>query len=199
MNSRSISFLTLGLTGLFAGSAAFAQQAPVGTEPVQPPAAEISAPARADRVVYSTQLPSVQQLTDMARAQGTTVINVNQTANDVTVTYRLNDNSTRVVSYQLLPDQNFNAPAAVQQQEQYVSQPPPPPPAQVQIVEVAPPPPTVVYRYYDRYDPFYSDPFWRPRVPISVNLGFGWGGYRGGYYGGHYYGRHHRHGGHRRW
>ncbi|MBA4138339.1 MAG: hypothetical protein C0518_13585 [Opitutus sp.] len=199
MNTRTLTFLSLGLAGLAVGASALAQDASIAAEQqVQPsPAAEIAAPARADRVVYSVQLPSVQQLTDMARAQGTTVVNVNQTSSDITVTYRLNDNSTRVVSYQLLPTQNSSAPVPGQA-EPFVSAPLPPPPAPVQIVEVAPPPPTVVYRYYDRYDPFYDDPFWRPRAPISVNLGFGWG-YRGGhYYGGHYR-HHHRSGHHRRW
>lgn len=198
MNSRTLILLTLGLAGSTAAGTAFAQDAQIGSTqpPTQAPAAEFAAPARPDRIVYATQLPSVQQLTDMARAQGTTVDSVNQTASDVTVTYRLNDNSTRVVSYQLLPAQNANPTAAGPvpgQSEPFVSAPFPAEPAPTQIVEVAPPPPTVVYRYYDRaYDPFYYDPFWRPRVPISVNLGLGWGWDSRG---GHYYGGHHRHGG----
>lgn len=151
------------------------------------------APAPADRIVHSVQLPSVQQLMDMARAQGTTVVNVDQTANAVTVTYRVSDNSTRTVSYQLLPTQGSPEYAP---QTQFAATPPPAP---VHVVEmVPPPPPTVIYRYYDRaYDPFYYDPFyWGRRAPISINLGFG--SYRGGYdypyRGGHYRHRprHHR-------
>lgn len=186
MNSRKL-LLTLGLAASLAGVAAVAQENPPEPQAVSGPAAEIAAPAPADRVVYSTQLPSVPQLMQMAQAQGTTVLNVNQTSAEVTVTYRLANNSTRTVSYQLLPTPTTTATSAEPVTPSVQS--PPPAPEPVQIVEVPAPETRVVYRYYDRYDPFYDDPFyWPRRAPISVNLGFGWDfGHR------HYRHRHHRH------
>jgi hypothetical protein len=193
MNSRTLTFVSLGLAGLLAGASAVAQETPIGAEQANPAnTQEIGAPAQADRVIYSIQLPTVQQLTQMAQAQGAALENVNQTNNEITATYRLGDNTTRTVSYQLLPAQG--APAAVAAPSTQVVSAPPPPTPSVQVVEVAPPPPpTVVYRYYDRYDPFYYDPFyWRPRVPVSINLGFGWSHHRG------HWGHRHGHWGHHR-
>jgi hypothetical protein len=139
---------------------------------------------RPDRIVYSGQLPSVAQLTQTAQAQGLTIANITQTAAEIAVTYRLQDNSTRTVSYQLLPTNGDGTAAIASAPVQTVVAPAP-----VQVVEVTEPAPTVVYRY--RYaDPFYYDPFyWGPPAPVSVHLGFGCGGhYR--YGGGHSY--HHR-------
>lgn len=190
MNTRTVSLFALGAASLFgAGVGALAADAPVAAPVDSAPVVSESLP-RPDRIIYSGQLPSVAQLTQTAKAQGLTVANITQTANEVAVTYRLQDNSTRTVSYQLLPT-NADGTAAVE----------PPPgnvavavtPAPVQVVEVTEPAPTVVYRY--RYaDPFYYDPFyWGPRAPVSVHLGFGFSSHRyGGYYGGH-----HHHG--RRW
>lgn len=193
MNSRKL-LVTLGVAASLAGVAAFAQENPPASSPAPAPAPEIAAPARAraDRIVYSTQLPSVPQLMQMAQAQGTTVVNVEQTDTEVTVTYRLGNNSTRTVSYQLLPAQTTNATSAEPVTPAVQTPPPAPPP--VQVVEVPAPETRVVYRYYDRYDPFYYDPFyWPRRAPISVNLGFGWD------FGHRHYRHHHRHHRWRHW
>ncbi len=189
MNTRSVFSFALGAAALLgAGSSVFAAETPAAAPVEAAPA--ITETPHPDRIIYSGQLPSVAQLTQTAKAQGLTVASITQTASEVAVTYRLQDNSTRTVSYQLLPT-NADGTAAVE----------PPPgnvavavtPAPVQVVEVTEPAPTVVYRYR-YYDPFYYDPFyWGPRAPVSVQLGFGFGGHRhGGYYGGH-----HHHG--RRW
>lgn len=189
MNSRKL-LVTLGVAASLAGVAALAQENAPESQNAPAPAAEISSPARADRVVYSIQLPSVPQLMQMAQAQGTTVLNVNQTSAEITVTYRLADNSTRTVSYQLLPAQATTATSA-EPITPVVQTPPPPPPAPVQIVEVPAPETRVIYRYYDRYDPFFDDPFyWPRRAPVSVHLGLGWDfGHRP--YRHHHYRHHH--------
>lgn len=177
MNAKSVSLFALGAVALFGAASVIAAEAPSAAAVTEP---EIVAPAvQPDRIIYSGQLPSVAQLTQTAQAQGLTIATISQTARDVTVTYRLANNSTRTISYQLLPDSGPAtvmpvAPAPVVETA----------PQTVQVVEYAPPP-TVVYRYYD---PYYYDPFYWPRVPVSVNLGFGWT-FRGGH-GGHHHGRH---------
>lgn len=194
MNSRKL-LVTLGVAASLAGVAVAQGNAPEPQSPPTPaPAAEIAAPAPADRIVYSTQLPSLPQLMQMAQAQGATVLNVNQTNSEVTVTYRLADNSARTVSYQLLPTQTTTATSAEPVATSVQTPPPAPPP--VQVVEVPAPETRVVYRYYDRYDPFYYDPFyWSRHAPLSVNFGFG-SGFGHGYYRRHYrshYSPHRRH------
>lgn len=179
MNTKSVSIFALGAAALVGAASACAADAPSAAPSSGEP--EIVAPAvPPDRIIYSGQLPSVAQLTQTAQAQGLTIANISQTARDITVTYRLANNSTRTISYQLLPDAGAAvmtepAPTVVQSA-----------PATVQVVEYTPPPPTVIYR---TYDPYYYDPFYWPRVPVSVNLGFGWG-FRGGRGYGHYHGRH---------
>lgn len=192
MNKRTLSLFGLGAASLLgAGVFAFAADAPAAA-PVEPAPVVGESSPRPDRIIYSGQFPSVAQLTQTAKAQGLTVANITQTESEVAVTYRLQDNSTRTVSYQLLPT-NSDGTAAVEPPPGHVAVAvtPAPAPAPVQVIEVAEPPPTVVYRY--RYaDPFYYDPFyWGPRAPVSVHLGFG-GHRHGGYHGGH-----HHHG--RRW
>lgn len=197
MNTKSIAFLVL-LSGSFLVCAHAIANEP---EPQASASAENFAPQppAAERTIYSSQLPSVDQLTQTARAQGLTIATINQAASEITVVYRLADNSTRTISYQLLPgamESGVVAPAPVSSATVIGAGEAPP----VEVVQVVPAPRTVVYRYYEPYDPFYSYPsYWRPRVPVSINLGFGWGGYYGGhhrFYGGH---RHYRHGGRRHW
>lgn len=194
MNTRFAFSFAFGAASLLgAGASAFAADAPVATAaPVEPAPIVAESQPRPDRVVYSGQLPSVAQLTQTAKAQGLTVASITQTAAEVVVMYRLQDNSTRTVSYQLLPT-NADGIAAVEPPPGNVAVAVTPAPAPVQVVEVAEPAPTVVYRYR-YYDPFYYEPFyWGPRAPVSVHLGFGFSSHRhGGYYGGH-----HHHG--RRW
>jgi len=180
MNTQSVSFFALGAAALIGAAGAFAAETPsAAAVPAAEPA--IVAPAvPADRIIYAGQLPSVAQLTQTAQAQGLAIAAIVQTARDITVTYRLTNNTTRTISYQLLPEAQPTAvmPASTAPVVETA-------PTTVQVVEYAPPPRTVVYRYYD---PYYYDPFYWPRVPVSVNLGFGWT-FRGGH-GGHYHGRH---------
>jgi hypothetical protein len=179
MNTKSRSFFALSAIALL--GAGVVASAADSTQAVAPaPVMANEAQPRPERIIYSSQLPSAAQLTQAAQAQGLAVATINQTASEITVTYRLQDNSSRTISYQLLP-------AAEASESTPVVAAPVQTQAPVQVVEMEPAP-TVVYRYYD---PYYYDPFYWSRAPISVNLGFGWG-YRGGYYGGHRWG-HHRH------
>lgn len=193
MNTRPVFSFALGAAALFGASAgAFAADAPASAAPAEPAPVVAESQPRPDRVVYAGQLPSVAQLTQTAKAQGLTVASITQTDSEVAVTYRLQDRSTRTVSYQLLPT-NADGTADIEPPPGHVAVAvtPAPEPAPVQVVEVAEPPPTVVYRYR-YYDPFYYDPFyWGPRAPVSVHLGFGFGGHRPHHHG-HF---HHR----RRW
>lgn len=185
MNIRTVSLFALGAMALCgAGARALAAEAPA-TAPAETPAPLVTETARPDRIVYSPQLPSVAQLTQTAQAQGLTIANITQTAAEIAVTYRLQDGSTRTVSYQPLP-LNADGTAAVAPAPNTVVTPAP-----VQVVEVPPPAPRVVYRYR-YYDPFYDDPFyWGRPAPVSLHLGFGFGShYRPHHYHGHF--RHHR-------
>lgn len=157
-------------------SAAQQQQAQVAPgAQVGAPVAQIAAPAP-NQVIYSPRLPSVAELTSVASAQGLTVEQVSQTANQVTVVYRNSAGQLNTVAYQLLAN------AANQ-------------PATVVVPSQAP---TVVYQsapsvvYYESYRPYYPRYYY---PPVSVNLGFGyyrgWGGWGGGYWGRGYHGGHH--------
>lgn len=182
MNTKSVSIFALGAAALIGAASVLAADTPsvapsVAAAVTEP---EIVAPAvPPDRIIYSGQLPSVAQLTQTAQAQGLTIASISQTARDITVTYRLANNSTRTISYQLLPE--AGAPVVAEAAPVVVQTAP----TTVEVVEYTPPPPTVIYR---TYDPYYYDPFYWPRVPVSVNLGIGWT-FRGGH--SHFHGRRH--------
>lgn len=186
MNTRTLSLCALGAASVLGAGVGALAQAPAAA-PTEPAPIVAEAQPRPDRIIYSGQLPSVAQLTQTAKAQGLTIANITQTAAEIAVTYRLQDNSARTVSYQLLPT-NADGTAAVEPAPGNVPVTVVPAPTQVIVTEPAP---TVVYRT-GYYDPFYYDPFyWGPRAPVSVHLGFGFGSYRhGGHYGGHF---HHGH------
>lgn len=142
--------------------------------------ASLGATARpaADRVISVPRLPTAAELTDIARAQGVTIEQIDQTASDVIIVYRFSDGRTSTVAYQLL------AAAAT--------------PAGAVTGRTAP---TVVYYepvpevrrvYYTTSAPVvYFDPFYYPWYgPVRVNLGFHWSS-RGGYGGGHHHGGRH--------
>lgn len=153
--------------------AAAAQTAPVPDTAAAP-----------DQVVYAPRLPTVQELTDTAAARGATVERVEETAGQITATYRQPDGQLRTVAYALLPTASPAGSTTV------ITTPPPP-------VVVAPST-TVIYRPARRvvyYDPWVYDPWYR-YPSVAVGIGFGLGHYHGH----HAHFRHHyRHGGfHRR-
>jgi hypothetical protein len=144
-----------------------------------------------DRVIYVPQLPSVDQLTQAAAAQGVRVEQAAADRDEVSISYRLSDDTFRTIAYRLLT--NSPAPAAPVVRDVVTA--PAPPPQTVRVVEYVAPPPRVVYRYRS-YDPFWDDPFyWSRPAPVSVHLGFGWhSGSR------HHFPHHHgSHRHHRRW
>ena len=136
-------------------SAAPAPQTAVTTQPAP------------NQVIYAPRLPTPAELTNAAGAQGVTVEQINQSATQITVTYRFSNGQTNTVAYQLLSNVQ-PAPTTVVA----------PSPAPTVVYETAP---RVIYRY----DPWYPRYYY---PPVSLNLGFGyyhgWGG--GGYH-------HHRH------
>ncbi len=170
--------------------------APVVAMPSTPAPAVGAARPAAERTIYVPSLPSASELTEIAKAQGVAIQQIDQTANDVTIVYRFNDGRTSTVAYQLLPD----------------GATPAPPPANASVVTGRTTPSVVYYTpapttrvvYYDRsvyYDPFYYP--WYGPVALSVGFGLGyhsnhWGGHghwggghwSGGHWGGGHHGRH---------
>lgn len=172
----TLAFCTLGLAG-----AAFGQEAatapagvaqPTSPAPVAAPAAAAPAPTQ---IVYTPKLPTAQELTDAAAAQGMTVERISQTSLQVIAFYRNANGQPVTVAYQALP------PTGVAQT--------PAPTQPAPAVVVTAPPPTVVYETAPRVVYYETPAYYYPRYyypPVSLSFGFG---YRGGYYGGHH---HHR-------
>jgi hypothetical protein len=155
---------------------------------VAPLASEAPAPSQ---VVYVPQLPTAQELTNAASAQGVEVIAIADDRSQVTVTYKLKNGQTNTVGYQLLPAAQAGA-------NQTVVLPTTPAPAVVYQTAAAP---RVVYYTRPSYYPdyvYYPSRYWYSPVSLSLGIGLGYyGGYYGGYRGrvGGYYGGH-GHGGH---
>lgn len=131
-----------------------------------------------DQTVYAQRLPSVNELSSAAAAQGRTVDRIEQNASQVTVVYKSASGQTTTIAYLLLPNATGTSAAPVAA---------PTTPAPTVIYPAAPstvyyePAPRVIY--YDDYAPrYYSYPsYWYP--PVSIGLGFGFRS--GGFHGGH--------------
>ena len=192
--TRTFNMKTKLLTYLMISAACLAGVVSAQTVQTATPAPAVpeAAPAVAsapNQTVYTQRLPSVDELSKAAVAQGVTVERIEQNASQITATYRYANGQTNVVAYLLLPTANSTV--------QVVTPTTPAPTVYTQAPTVyyAPAPaPRVVY--YDDYSPryYYSSSY--PRYyypPVSIGLGFGFrsGGYYGGYRGG--YGGHHRH------
>lgn len=179
-------------SALVAGSAV-AETAPVVAPAPAPTqaavtAAEPTAPTVVNQTVYGQRLPTVDELSNAAAAQGLTVVRIEKTATQITATYRYPDGRVNTVAYLVLA----NGSAA---------------PAQV-VSPTSPPPPTVYYYntaparvvYYDDYVPaasyYYGYPrYWYPSFSVGVGWGYRGGGYHGGYHGGGGHGGRGGHGG----
>ncbi len=184
-------YASLVLSSLLVAGSAFAQSAPAAASapaPAQPAVtpSEPTAPATVNQTVYGQRLPTVDELSNAAAAQGLTVVRIEKTTTQITATYRYPNGQTNTVAYLVLS----GASAA---------------PAQV-VSPTSPPPPTVYYYntapsrvvYYDDYVPsayYYGYPrYWYPSFSVGVGLGYrSGGGYHGGYHGGS---GHHGGGGH---
>ncbi len=170
----------LGLAGLATGGFAQGQSdAAAATFNSNAPAAAAAAsrPQTVSRVIYTPQLPSAQELTNAAAAQGATIERMDQTGNQITVTYRTNSGQQTVVAYQVLPTAGNGA---VTNGTTVVT----PTSAAPSVVYSSP---TVVYT-----DPYYGYGYGYPYYgygwgfPVSVGIGFGFHG--GGFHGGGFHG-----------
>eukprot|EP01012_Entosiphon_sulcatum_P023914 TRINITY_DN29052_c0_g1_i1.p1 TRINITY_DN29052_c0_g1~~TRINITY_DN29052_c0_g1_i1.p1 ORF type:complete len:231 (+),score=8.60 TRINITY_DN29052_c0_g1_i1:257-949(+) len=162
-------------------SAVATPPAPAPTQPTVTPT-EPMAPATVNQTVYGQRLPTVDELSNAAAAQGLTVVRIEKTATQITATYRYPSGQVNTVAYLVLAN-GSTAPAQV-------------------VSPTSPPPPTVYYYntaptrvvYYDDCVPaayYYGYPrYWYPS--FSVGLGFRGGGYYGGYHGGGGHGGGHR-------
>jgi hypothetical protein len=133
-------------------------------------------PPAPTELVYLPQLPTVAMLIANAKAEGATIVKIDQKGSQTDVTYKDANGQVNVVSYQLLPAAEAGAAQATAG------------------APVPTPPPTVVYRagpqpiyygdpyYYGDYYPYY----WWPAVSVGLGFGWyhGWGGHWGGYHGG---------------
>jgi hypothetical protein len=143
----------------------------VANAPVAPSAPRVSAiptTTGPNQVVYTAQLPEVQELTDAAAAKGTTILRVEQTPSEILTTYRFSNGQESVVAYRLLP-------AAGSASTSRVVIPPPPP------VVYVPSPRVIYYDSFRSYDPW----FWHSPISFRIGLGF---------HGGHHHHRWHHHG-----
>jgi len=181
-------FLTLAattalLTGAAQAQTAVAQPTTPAPAVAQPEAASSAAvPDRVTQTVYTPKLPTAQELTDAAAAQGLTVERISQTNLQIIAFYRNSSGQPITVAYQTLP------PAGVVQT---------PAAAPAPVVINPAPPTTVVYEsaprviYYDTPRTYYPRAYY---PPVSLSFGFG---YRGGYYGHGHHGHGHYRGGRR--
>ena len=132
----------------------------------QAPAPATPAPAPTE-LVYLPQLPTVASLVSSAKAEGVTIVKIDQKSSEIDVVYKDANGMTSMVSYQLLPAAEVaTAPGA--------------PAAQHAVVYQAGPP-----LYY--YDPYYYGEYypWYWYAPIGLSFRFGgyrgWGGYGHGH------------------
>ena len=161
--------------------AAQAPAAPVApAAPTASAAPVVGGSLQPSQVVYVPRLPTAQELTDVGNARGVQVDRIEQSAQQVTVAYKLPDGQTSVVAYVLLG--STTAPVVA----------PTVAPAPTVIYQTAPR--VVYYDYgYAAYDPW----IWYPPVAFSVGVGFGHAyhyhhgyGYSHGWGGGWHHGWH---------
>jgi len=145
------------------------------------PVADAPASLAPSRFIYAPRLPTPSELTSVATAQGLGIEKIDQTASQITVTYKSANGQLSVVAYLLLSAAGSS-----------VATP-------VATVVTPTPAPVVVYQgpepVYYRYDPYYYYP-WDVYAPLAIGIGLGIGlhdyhSYHGGFY---YGGRGHGHG-----
>jgi hypothetical protein len=153
------------------------------------PAADAAAVPAPSRIIYSPRLPSPGELTNVAAAQGIGVEKIDQTATQITVTYKLANGQLNTVAYQLLPSAGSTAQSTAATTVAVPTSPAP-------TVVYAQASPTVVYTqpypysYYYAGDPYYSP--WGFYGPLAVGIGLGFGFHGGYYHGGGFYHGHGR-------
>ena len=136
----------------------------------QAPAPTTPAPVPTE-LVYLPQLPTVGSLVSTAKAEGVTIVKIDQKSSEVDVVYKDVNGMTNLVSYQLLPA----AEAAATQAPAAVSTPGAPAAQRTVVYQAGPP------AYY--YDPYYYGEYYPWYWYAPIGLSFRFGGYRG--WGGH--------------
>lgn len=180
--------------GLWISPATPARAAAVATPSTPAPAVAVADPASSlaptaarpavDRVIFVPRLPTAGELTAVAQAQNLSILQIDQTAADVTIVYQLSDGRRSAVSYQLLSNTGAATQPAVVTGATT--------PTVVYYTPTPTPAPTRVYYYGS--PAVYVDPFYYPWYgPVSVRLGFGWNYHSGGHGGWHHGGYHGRH------
>lgn len=174
MKTKLTTLALVSLLGLAGSTVALA----VDVAASAPPEAVATAQMRIDQTVYTQRLPAVAELTSPAATQGRTVERIEQSATQITVSYKSANGQITTVAYALLPGSG-GAPA----------------PATVAVP--GSPAPTVIYAteprvvYYSDAPYYYGYPrYYYPPVSIGIGLGFR-GGYHGGYYRGGFGFHHH--------
>lgn len=184
-----------------AGFIALGARAQVAEPSTPAPAMDVlSSAPQANQVVYAPRLPAVNELTNVAAAQGLTIEKVVQSVSSMTVVYRSANGQVNTVAYLLLPA--AGAPAAtstVAIAPTATTNASPVTTAVVgtttpTVVAMASPAPQVVYVPSSPAPAYYYDPFYYPYYnygypwygPVSVSFGLGY--YSGRYYGGGYHG-----------
>lgn len=125
-------------------------------------------------VVYVQQLPTPAELTKAAAAQGVTLVQISQTANMISATYKRSDGEVTTVAYEPLSAAGVDAAT----------------PGPTVATATPAPSTTVVYTTPVYYDYPYGYPYWGWYPPVAVGIGFGWGW--GGHWGGGHWGGWHR-------
>jgi hypothetical protein len=127
-----------------------------------------------NQTIYVPRIPTPAELTKVAAAQGSTVSQINQTADSITIEYKLPSGQLSVVAYRSIASIE-----GVEGAQATVATPTTPAPTYVQ-------PPverTVIYTeapdyytspYYYGY-PYYYGPWFGP---VGLSFGFGWHGGR---------------------
>lgn len=161
------------LASAFALSGAQAQNSSVVVPTSAVPSLSSPASAAPNQIVYTPRLPSAQELTNAAQAQGLSVDRIEQGGNQVLATYRAASGQVTVVSYQTLPPAGTATASATTAPQTVVVQPT----REVYYAEPA---------YYPSY---YYPGYYYPPVSLRVGVGYGWGwggGFRGGFGGYHH-------------
>jgi hypothetical protein len=182
---KTLNFLRTALVAVtVSGTFAFAQDNA---------AANPSAPAMPEHIVYLARLPAAADLIKSAGAQGVTISRIDQTSDRLVVTYQYASGRTSTFAYQLLSSAGGSAePIGT------VASSAPGGPDRV-VYATAAPTTTVIYAdpapvYYSGV--YYNDynPAWDVFAPLAVGFGIGWASH-GGFWHGHGWGGGGWHGG----
>jgi hypothetical protein len=115
------------------------------------------------QIIYSPRLPTPSELAKVSAAQGSTIGQITQTADSITVQYILANGQKNTVAYRDLSSIDTSS-----NEQTVIATPTSPAP----VVVTYPTPRTVIYTepsYYYNY-PYY-DPWF---VPVGLSIGFGW-------------------------